>query len=424
MSLLALFRNRDAKAPTDSPSTNVSKKRLRKKSFARLSERHNEAPQETCNSMGNHVSFENTPRPQRLRASASIPELPCLPIYETLTLSMESSKAPDHGISAATPARPKEKPRPLSKCAPRNTFHIHSVPQEKSTAIKFVPTVHAAPNPQPTSKSPIHDRASILAESYRSILPDFDAMEQTTDPEHNPTVTKRLSELDPKRPHISLYRSDTNQSVYQQPTVAKQVIVEIPSSPQRQSFIAQIDSVLAPLSAASSITVVENSERSSEEETAPSVIPSQAPRRAYQAISQSRIFLPQPSSHASSSNPASPRRPGPPSPHFEILKGENHNKSSLALQICTHMLTEELKKALFTEHDEVGENSQAAKLQVLLLIEAYEGVMENCREQLAESEQEGSSIEVKHAKEAIEILGHWLDSLYEIYGEAFGCDDD
>lgn len=88
------------------------------------------------------------------------------------------------------------------------------------------------------------------------------------------------------------------------------------------------------------------------------------------------------------------------------------------------MLTDELKKALFAKQDGVDEDSQAAKLQVLLLIEAYEGVMESCKEQLAQSEQEGSNVEVKHAREAVDILGHWLDSLYEIYGEAFGRDED
>ncbi|KAK0666819.1 hypothetical protein QBC41DRAFT_229799 [Cercophora samala] len=423
MSLFALFRNRDAKTPTESPSANVSKKRLRKKSFARLTDRNIEPSQELSGPMGNHVSFENIPRPQRPpRTSASIPELPSLPIYETLTLSMGSSKAPNHGNSETSLTKVKEKPRPLSKCTPQNTSRVHFLPQEKSPTFKLVPTIHPTLTPKPSPTSPVHDRASILADSYRSILPDFDAMEQITESEHHLVLRKRPSELDLKRPHIPLYRPHTSQSVYRQSTVAKQVIVEVPSSPQHQSFIAQIDSVIVPLSAASSITVVDNSERSSQEEATAPAIPPQAPQRKVQAINHGRVVYQSPSV-ASSSNPASPRRPAPPSPRFKIPKGES-SKSSLALQICTHMLTDELKKALFAKQDGVDEDSQAAKLQVLLLIEAYEGVMDSCKEQLVQSEQEGSNVEVKHAKEAVEILGHWLDSLYEIYAEAFGADDD
>ncbi|KAK4663333.1 hypothetical protein QC763_607650 [Podospora pseudopauciseta] len=420
MSLLALFRNRDAKTPTESPPASVSKKRLRKKSFARLTERNIEAVQELSSPMGNHVSFESNPRSQRHpRASANIPELPCLPIYETLTLSMGPSKASCHGGSETSSTKVKEKPRPLSKCMPQNTSRVHFLPQQESPTFKLVPNIHPTLTPQPTPKSPVHDRASILADSYRSILPDFDAMEQIIESEDNLSLPKSPSE---QCPHIPLYRPLTNQSVCRQSTVAKQVIVEVPSSPQHHSFIAQIDSVVEPQSAASSFTVVENSERSSEEETTAPAIPPQAPQRKVQAINQSRALQQSPSVTASS-NPASPRRPRPPSPWFKVTKGDS-TKSSLALQICTHMLTDELKKALFAQHDGVDEDSQAAKLQVLLLIEAYEGVMESCKEQLAQSEQEGSNVEVKHAREAVEILGHWLDSLYEIYGEAFGGDED
>ncbi|KAK0726497.1 hypothetical protein B0T21DRAFT_35222 [Apiosordaria backusii] len=422
MPLLALFRNRDAKGPTESPSTNVSKKRLRKKPFARLSETKCEPTQENSQAMGNYVSLENIQRPQRPpRAATGIPELPCLPIYETLTLSMGSSKAPHNGNSETSLMKTSGKNRPPSKVTPQNTSRVRFIPQEKTSAFKLVPTVHAAPNPQPTPKSPVHDRASILADSYRSILPDFDAMEETNpDPENTVILKKRPTELSLKRPYVGLNRP---QSIYRQSTAAKQVVVEIPSSPHHRSFIAQIDSVIAPLSAASSITAVDNSERSSEEETAPPAVPPQAPQRKYQAMNRSRV-VPQPSSTTLNCTPVSPKRPAPPSPRFNIPKGGNNNKSSLALQICTHMLTDELKKALFAKREGVDEDSQAGKLQVLLLIEAYEGVMDNCREQLALSEQEGRNVEIKNAKEAMEILGHWLDSLYEIYAEAFGDDDD
>ncbi|KAK4197654.1 hypothetical protein QBC40DRAFT_101671 [Triangularia verruculosa] len=422
MSLLALFRSRDAKTPTDSPPANVSRKRLTKKSLVRLYAKESEPPQEFSYPMGNHVSFENIPRPQRQpRTSASLPELPCLPIYETLTLSTGSSRAPDHSSSEGTLTKVREKPRPLSKCTPQNTSRLHFVAQQKSPTFKLVPAIYPQPDPQSNPKPPLHDRASILADAYRSILPDFDAMEQVNSPELYPIIKRRPSELDLKRSQISLYRPQPSESAYRQSTVAKQVIVEMPSSPQHQSFSAQIDSVTPPVSAASSITVVDSSERGSEEESTPPAIPPQAPQRKQRAMNHSRVAPPR-SPVASSSKPAVAQSPKPPSPRFKIPKGENC-KTSLALQICTNMLTDELKKALFPKRQGVDEDPQAAKLQVLLLIEAYEGVMDNCREQLAQSEHENSNVEVKHAKEAMEILGHWLDSLYEIYGEAFGHDD-
>ncbi|AEO66509.1 uncharacterized protein THITE_2114639 [Thermothielavioides terrestris NRRL 8126] len=119
---------------------------------------------------------------------------------------------------------------------------------------------------------------------------------------------------------------------------------------------------------------------------------------------------------------------------------------TIGLQICSKLLTDQLARALLPKRPEGAasgssnnasgsganggaeeeEEESAQKLQVMLLIEAYEGVLEECRETKEELEEEAGENEVEGAAElddAVQILEHWLDSLHTIYHDAFEGDD-
>ena len=99
----------------------------------------------------------------------------------------------------------------------------------------------------------------------------------------------------------------------------------------------------------------------------------------------------------------------------------------VGLQICSELLTDELLKTFFRQHPN-EKRGRASKLQVLLLIEAYEAMLDNCRKELLNVPLRSDSVEKqrergqrrKHVRDAVRILDHWLDSLYVIYDEAFG----
>lgn len=119
-----------------------------------------------------------------------------------------------------------------------------------------------------------------------------------------------------------------------------------------------------------------------------------------------------------------------PSPRKDLRDRDRPRLASsdyVGLQICSELLTDELLKTFFRQHPN-EKRSRASKLQVLLLIEAYEAMLDNCRKELlnvplgnesAEKERERGQRR-RHVRDAVRILDHWLDSLYVIYDETFG----
>ncbi|KAM7189175.1 hypothetical protein V8F33_010177 [Rhypophila sp. PSN 637] len=112
----------------------------------------------------------------------------------------------------------------------------------------------------------------------------------------------------------------------------------------------------------------------------------------------------------------------------------------VGLQICSELLTDELLKTFFRRHP-AEKHAKASKLQVLLLIEAYETMLDNCRKELLnvplpersagvghgghEREKERADERERvqrrrHIRDAVRILNHWSDSLYVIYDDTFG----
>jgi len=93
---------------------------------------------------------------------------------------------------------------------------------------------------------------------------------------------------------------------------------------------------------------------------------------------------------------------------------DGYQFNDVGLQICFDLLTDELCKACFRRHPR-EESYRASKLQILLMIEAYETVLAKCRRRMSEVGNIGG--ETSNLQDAEQALNHWLDSLYSIYPE-------
>jgi hypothetical protein len=84
----------------------------------------------------------------------------------------------------------------------------------------------------------------------------------------------------------------------------------------------------------------------------------------------------------------------------------------IGLKICVDLLTNELATALFRQHP-AERQDRASGLQILLMIEAYEAIQKNVRQQLCDLHV---TQEMKdHVKSVDKILRYWLKVLYSVY---------
>jgi hypothetical protein len=87
----------------------------------------------------------------------------------------------------------------------------------------------------------------------------------------------------------------------------------------------------------------------------------------------------------------------------------------IGLKICVDLLTNELATALFRQHP-AERQDRASGLQILLMIEAYEAIQKNLRQQLCDLHV---TQEMKdHVKSVDKILRYWLKVLYSVYDHA------
>lgn len=84
----------------------------------------------------------------------------------------------------------------------------------------------------------------------------------------------------------------------------------------------------------------------------------------------------------------------------------------MGMQICLKILGDELKG--------VGKGKGMDWLQVMLLIEAYEEVLEGCRKELVRPQLTGDNGRRRRVKEGERVVDLWLDSLYGAYEEELG----
>jgi len=115
-----------------------------------------------------------------------------------------------------------------------------------------------------------------------------------------------------------------------------------------------------------------------------------------------------------------------PLPRGSQSRSQNRRTSDdLGLQICGEMLSDQLRKTFLGANLKDGRES--GKLQILLLIEAYEATLESCRCEVARPPLtrggEAEGVRKHHARQLVGILDHWLGVLYRIYDDDFGDGD-
>jgi len=94
-----------------------------------------------------------------------------------------------------------------------------------------------------------------------------------------------------------------------------------------------------------------------------------------------------------------------PNPN-KISEKSSPVEQDVGLQICSDLLTSKLRTAL---HRQTLNDKKLSGLQILLMIEAYESV----REQLREDYQRD-----KHVMDTEAVLDNWIEALYTIYEES------
>jgi hypothetical protein len=92
----------------------------------------------------------------------------------------------------------------------------------------------------------------------------------------------------------------------------------------------------------------------------------------------------------------------------------DHN---IGLKICVDLLTNELATALFRQHPAESED-RASGLQILLLIEAFEGIQRQARQRRHNSHHTTEQTADHYVGEVENILNHWLEVLYSVYDQS------
>lgn len=328
--------------------------------------------------MGNNASFEIIPRPARPpRPSATdIPDLPNLPMYENFTSKHRPVTLLDEKTPRVYGRRPSmtttrwssaDGPRPRWDAGAgdeRPATH-HSLAASDTTAVEV----------------PRYDRSSRLAESYRNVLPDRESMtieyREARGPIKRQQATRRPRSQQ-REPHASNHPT-RNQTV----ATPEQERFDVRSAPARTR------SSTVPSTPTSSITAVD-----------------------YDLGPVDGLALGKSRPPCSHSREADSQR--------DALSSNKERRTSeyVGLQICSELLTEELTRTFFRQHP--GETQpRASKLQVLLLIEAYEAMLDSCRRELLKPPPARGGERRKGLRDAVRILDHWLDSLYVIYDDTF-----
>lgn len=437
--------------------------------------------------MRSSTSIHSIPKQSRPHRSstADIPDLPCLPIYQTFTSksyveSLRTDVKPDLKFEEDDEAQGPAQSLSPSPSPSRPTADGGSTVAESS--------------------GPVYDRAVELARDYRAILPEFDDVASSLSRGPSRQMPSRFTHSRP-----SLRGAETAGHYYWQPTRASPLpwaasvfspslafsttAVEHDSGPRSSGVIVASPSPArsAPLiparnpirssnlnsnndpSAVSMPTLQETLTAAAEPQaqpaspsTSPSRPRSSPPRQEQQleALEEQQQF----DRATAGQSRASSRccySALPPS----RMGGHAAAGNTISLQICAQLLADELAKAFSPprrqqqqgrSQSRSADDYRAARLQVLLLIEGYEGVLANCRREMdqmmarlqprqppedglggnedelgerhgRETEDEGAAARdeseherIAHMRDAVDILEHWLDVLHGVYEEAFG----
>ncbi|KAK3986522.1 hypothetical protein QBC44DRAFT_402438 [Cladorrhinum sp. PSN332] len=407
--------NNNDKNPPGSFGVKVRRNKLRKRpSQAHSSQlqtvaitNSNSTANQIRNEMGNHLSFENIPRPSRPPRpplARRVPSLPCLPIYETFTVAhieaaSREEKLAEQGVSSSS-----------GNTNPAPSQSQHRSRQQRNTTVPAV-----KPGEQPLT----YDRALQLADSYRSILPDYDVMGQEDDEHH--ALRRQQSEQNLRRPHLQV-RSHTSCALRRGPHAGGLLpsLMErdypTPATPQPPLPPARATQRPATAPSVASSSTAVGSEASTGEES---------PRvrsRQRQAVIESQKPLQRQLSQVAHIEFIAA------APEAALLSPADCTRASVALQICSKLLTDELTKVLAAPKEDEDQSSSharaAAKLQVLMMTEAYEGLLEHWKDEISSGRAEAEGEEkLKCAGDVVDILNHWLASLHAMYQDEFGKEE-
>ncbi|KAK4149015.1 hypothetical protein C8A00DRAFT_19252 [Chaetomidium leptoderma] len=341
---------------------------------------------------------DNTPKPSGA-STTNVPELPSLPIYHTYTSGRQLSLLADD--------RPRDGKQHGDRKLPR--FASIADFQDLGHPRRLTLGRHVVSAPG-TDKPPAYDRAAELARFYQSILPDFDAVwddddnrnsQQQRRPQGQPTIRS-----DNTLPHGVTKEASEEQGGQ------RSARLEPPQNPRRNT------SPVAP-----STTAIDSNTEQREVNPRPQRSSNTWPLSALTPV-------PEPAPE-----PAPETTTAPGGPRDRRSRISQH--SSVGLQICTELLTAQLIKGLSLQQQESGDDEtgeemsrKEKKLQVLLLIEAYESVLRSCRREMGPelgSETTAGRDPVRDERrrnvgEAVPILDHWLNSLHAVYDDSFAED--
>ncbi|KAK1836823.1 hypothetical protein QBC39DRAFT_402845 [Podospora conica] len=371
-------------------------------------------------SMGNHLSaLKSRPaRPPR-PCPADLPSLPSLPIYQTISShqsrSFDVQDEPKPPIPPKSPSRKssvsiKDWPlRGLEDEAPAMPAKPPSLPHPKPSIGRRC-SRHTA-SYQAYHPPPRYDRASHLAESYQSLLPEID---------HDTSWTIDWDDPLPNPPKYKQHQSVCEDDSPAYPHSTGHTLCPTPAPLPTRS------STLSPSSAR------------------PPPLRTSRPRIPKIPSSPDLRRTPVPP-RCDAVSPTTGPGLGHQARQLNSALGSLSGSTGLALsaELLTHELTHALNISADASAPSTSGGGGTSKLQMLLLIEAYEAVLETCRRELSNiaaleagpvaggenelgesgvlrrweaREEEGRRGRRQwHIQEAIGILGHWLGVLYRIY---------
>jgi hypothetical protein len=360
--------------------------------------------------------------------TTNAPEHPSLPIYESFT------SAQDFGYVG----RSKRGVEPNGRRRLRRVAGVADI-RARSARDSLAPT--------PT-KAPVYDRSAELAKIYQSVMPDFDAMFEGDDDESAETEKVKHRPVQRQQDAIDF---DTTQ-----PPPFKEKSEKKKTRPLKTHPMPSLDQAQSGFST-TSLTMIENNDFVD----APTHYAAPANETSLRPRSRSSPWsfgvapsTPDPSSEAHARDVApvstiSTRARAVSEPHAERRhRYLGSQRDSIVLQVCTEMLVEQLTGAFAwqrhgrhlwpingdgkeAEECDDGFESSLTQMQLLLMIEAYEEVLESCKQETLLSQLWQSAFEADGsgsagqsgdaergaAREAVPILEHWLATLKVMYEE-------
>lgn len=379
--------------------------------------------------------LEDTPAPLRpsYDLTTNAPERPLLPIYESFTSTKDS------GYS-------EHNKRDVEPNGGHRLRRVTSVADLRARSARD----SVAPTP---SKLPFYDRSAELAKLYQSVMPDFDAMFEGDD--------DNTAEKQREKQRSAQCQPDTIDADTRLPPPFKEKSEKRKARALATHLVPALDQAQSD-SSITSLTVMESNDfvdapthhavHGNENENENGTIP-----RPRSCSSPWPIGIALSTPDCSSKPP-----PRDVAPEFTISAARARalsepqaqrrhryllsQRGSIVLHVCTEKLVKQLTEALAVQRqgvnfglsnddgkkvEQLGSEFQSSltQMQLLLMIEAYKGVLESCRREMllshlwqSAAEADGYGLagrsgdtERSAAREAVPVLEHWLATLNFMY---------